>query len=569
MATIPSATQIKRSIPDGEQRVVQLDTSSAGKGLQYLGQAVKGMSQDMKEVEMVERKRATNKADLTMSIALEKEGNAYDQDPDHATFGDRFDESVESAMGIAGEGLDERDRELWRDRQQLKIAQSRTRVGKVAWVKKRDEERALITQQMEMARESALTGDMGALDGDISNVLDAAVEGDYLTAQESQQMQSKWRESAATGRLEMMEPDDRIKALAMPWAKKLPADTRIRLQRDAETKMVKTKAWAEVDTVNSGELTSREKHQQVDQIKDPDVRAAAEVILRAEESSESTLTNEEQSDIFNRMDLNIRDGQTILEQDRDDWQKLEPSQRSNLEAMTSTTNRTVNDDSVYNAASSLAARGQWGELNKLLNTHGSGLKATTRDSFREAANNGIAPVDVEYNKLIDSAIPGTSMTDKRNKMKVVIADWRDRYRAAREREPTQAEAQAEVNRMLTISPSTGDDWVPFNDTPLYESDQQTRTTDLLNMREGELRAVNEEAYLKARDAVTRDGRINRYELEAEFERQQRLQTYTDRTSADDLQLMSDLEEHFSTRTDVTSSEFINAYETLRAKRAQR
>ena len=164
MAKIPNASNIQRALPSGAERVISPDISSAGRGTAALSGALINVASDIEKRDMRDRQSTFDDAELQMAIALEKESNAYNQDPEWATIGERSDLSMNSALGtIASNITNAEDRERFTSRQKLNMERTRSRLGKVSFSKERDHFRGKINGQLDDAREASLTGDTGGV----------------------------------------------------------------------------------------------------------------------------------------------------------------------------------------------------------------------------------------------------------------------------------------------------------------------------------------------------------------------------------------------------------------------
>lgn len=355
MPTIPNVDRIDRALPSGQRPVVTADTRAYGT-LADVGREVQNTATVIKRNDDIDRRSKMDEADLIMATALEKEKHAYDQDSDYGTIGSRSEESMAAALENAGQIVDQRDLSDWKTRQGLFVERTRNHIGKVAWVKERDDRRANFTEQSEMVREAALTAnadDLRNIMGAFDNRLESMVDSNYLTAQEAAKYKQTFQTDVSKGRLRMMEAEDRLAALDEPWAENIPADERAVIRREAEKEVAEFEAIDLVDAAMNAEgSTEMSVHEAVDAIEDPRARMLAERFARTELAARKSIDAAAQADIYNRWSVGIETGgMRYTDLNPDQLLELTDVQRANLRnleqrALTGT-KRTVNDPSVF------------------------------------------------------------------------------------------------------------------------------------------------------------------------------------------------------------------------------
>jgi hypothetical protein len=531
MATIPSAARLDRALPQDQQAIVQMDTRNADYGLRDLGQAIANTGNTLNKVELVNRQAAMDDADLEMAIALEKEQAAYDQDPDYATILNRADESMIKARDTLAGVVDPRDRALWEKQQDLKIERARNTLKKVAWVKERDHERGRFETQMDQAREAALTSrnpDALLEFADLQrNRTETMVAKGYMTAEEKAAADEKYAESLAMGRLRMMEPEDRIAALKEPWAKNIPIDQRAVLEREARSEQVKIQAIDIVDAIPPG--TSRwDAQAQIDKIKDPRQRMAAEDRLRSVMASRDQAEAEQQSDAYRDQYNFIRNGGKFEDIPENQLSELSPAMQANLKASAEQVikPRTTSDRNAFAVANSLAKQGNWGSLNQFLMSNGSNLSETDFKKFTDAVDNATAPPSVTLSEAIDGTLPGKDNADLRKTLLLSMNTWQQEWIASTGSAPRQDEIVKEINRRTAelVNEEGKAGYFEFGEKPIHDMDvePQQRAMLLDQVTREEMRKKNPGAYDTLPDYMRSQGLDpnDRYQAQAVWENRQ-------------------------------------------------
>lgn len=551
MPKIPSATRMGRALPSGQAAVVKMQVVDSG--LTSFGEDLSGVARDIKTREMADRQGVLDEADIAMSVALENEKRAYDRDPDFGTIGPRSEESMKKAFGtIGGVISNPKDRARWEKAQQLNMERARGHLAKVAWVKQRDHGRAGINAQMEEAREMALTtDDLGAATAMIDRRLESAVAQNYVTAQEAEDMGSKFKSSVAVGRLEMMEPEDRIKALREDWAQNLPSDTRVKLERQAEAELIKTVAVGNVDALDM--TASRSANQAIiDKIEDPDERLATEARYNNEKAAYDAGVQETQLETFDGLYKQLDSGAMTFDdiQPRD-YDVLKPTQIANLRALgaAKATPRKVSDDATFDRATTLAAQGNWRGLEMHLANFGSNLNQGDREKFSTAAASGMAPSSVSDQQVIASLLTGDSAKEKAGRKSLLarMSNWRNDYKETYGKEPTQTEVEAEVKRRMKPVKNPDGGWdMGGTDVAYAAPDEIARTQGLYTIHMDELWKENPDAfndtmaYMRRQNADTED----RMEVSAVYEKQVYINDMKARSEPEIQAVIQDVNEGF-------------------------
>lgn len=515
MPRIPRATDIGRAIPQSREQI----NVDFGGGSRALAAAVDDVASAVQTKQLRDRQNTLDDAELSMAIALEKESRAYDQDPDWQTISDRSNASMDQALGtIAAEINNAEDRQQFVARQKLAIERTRSRVQGVAWGKERDFARGHIDGQLDDARDAALTGEMGNVSNLVKRRLDSAVAKGYYGAEEADGLYRKWQESAAVGKLEMMEPEQRVEALKLPWADNLPADTRVRLQRAAEDELLAGRAQSNVDQiVDTKNMTFGDGLAVIDKMSDADERAATEQRFRQVWADREAAEQDVNNDLYDKYSLAVMgdaDTRPITVNDipREDWEAMPTTMRVNLTNLQASAikPRTSSDPYALQEVVRLSAQGDYRGLKSWLATNGSLLSNGDREQYSVAAEKGLAPTSVTDKQAIDAI---TEDKTQRLALLPAISHWRNQYVTLQGKEPNPEQREAEIKRLIM---STGIDrpglWT--GDFNAYELEQRERDLELTKIHLQQLEAKNADVFSDTRRLM--GGTSNRFEVEDAF-----------------------------------------------------
>jgi hypothetical protein len=271
MPKIPDASSISRSIASGQRSVRGIDTRSFAPI--ELAQSI-GRMVDKRD------KFETTKAETAFLTAKNTQDNAYDQDTDYGTIEERYSSEMDKSLGEISMGISNpAARAEFINRNQLRVGQGRERIKKVAFGKERDFERNHVNESLINLRELVVTGDPDDVNNareTVKGLINSAIEMGYYDNEEAGNIKRKWRSDSAVGRLNTMDPADRIEALKMAWAKDLPSDVRQKLHDQAEEATFAQKAVDTVDEYLLADLDRGEAMEKSGKIKDEKLRKEVE-----------------------------------------------------------------------------------------------------------------------------------------------------------------------------------------------------------------------------------------------------------------------------------------------------
>jgi len=232
MPQIPRATDISRTQVSGQQKVQVADISSVGTGAAAIGGTLDKIASDNHQRKTNYEMAQARTEFLKNSVETESQisqGEEYDTMEER--YGNVMAGHRESAASLISDPAARAQFNLDSD---LQLTQGRVKMREFAKGVETEYQRGYILEGMETNREAALNGSMLAAIETNDHLVDSAVDMGYLDPDDAAKMKMDWRNDTAAAKIEMMEPEDRLEALNEPWAKNIPSDVRVKLQREAE-----------------------------------------------------------------------------------------------------------------------------------------------------------------------------------------------------------------------------------------------------------------------------------------------------------------------------------------------
>ena len=501
MPKIPDATSIGRTIASGQRSVRGIDTSNFAP--KELGVSLKGLVDKRDRYE-------TTKAESDFLSIKNTQDNAYDQDEDYKTINDRYGKELdkglgEIAMNISSPGA----RAEFIQRNRLRVEQGKTRMNKISFGKERDHERAYITESLAKLRENSVMGeldDVASSRETVKGLVDSGVEMGYYSAEEASNLKTDWRNSAAVGRLETMDPANRLEALNMPWAKDLPGDVHTKLTRQAEEA---TFAQKSVDTVDEYLLADMDRGEAMLAAgKIPDERLRKEVERRFDymHGKQKEFKTEERSEIFDKYYLDVRKGDLAIDDiPNDELRQLSPAQQNNLFSAQSSSvgkSRTVSDRATVDMLHSLQQSGRYRELREFFMDNSDNLNETAFNTWSKVSQKGEMPVEIKSmlttQQRLNSKLQNAEINDKTAKSRLSgdMDEWYMNYQAENDGKlPTDDQTDKQMDRLLLKFDTS---WYFGGTKPIFQMSEEERTTAIGFLEEDEPELFNavKDAYNK-------------------------------------------------------------------------
>lgn len=308
MPQIPRGQDINRRTPDLQKRITVEDTRNAGGVINAVSRGL--------EFEVDRRSRLElAKAESAFLTQKSHHDSAYDTDEDYASIPERYDTAMNDSVSSASALIsDPRIRERFALNIAPRIAEGGERIRSLARSKEVDYETASLNEGLQGIRESGVTGSAIDASNAARDYIKAAVENDIISATRGQQVFSAWQTDMAVGKLEMMEPEERVVALAEPWAEDLPSDTRNRILKRAQQESGEDTAILKVDEWMREGVTPVEANARFSSIEDTELRVEVERRFNNEWMRKVNAESQQKVDLINEYLPMIRSGEMRMAQ---------------------------------------------------------------------------------------------------------------------------------------------------------------------------------------------------------------------------------------------------------------
>lgn len=306
MPSIPRGQDINRRTPDLQQQVTVEDTRNAGGVAAAISGALGAELERRTKLEVA-------KAESSFLTMKAHHDNAFDDDEDYGTIPDRYNTAVADSLTRAGEEIsDPRIREQFNLSVAPRVAEGDERIRGIARSKEVDYETAAMNEGLRGIREAGVLGNIVDSTNAARDYINASVENDIISATEGDAAFNAWQEDMLVGRLEMMDPSERLGALDEDWAADLPSDLRVRLHRDAKKETDEDTAIITVDQWMAEGITPLTANTRYSDITDLDVRKEVERRFNNEWTREINAQSQAKVDIINEYFPMIRNGEMLV-----------------------------------------------------------------------------------------------------------------------------------------------------------------------------------------------------------------------------------------------------------------
>jgi hypothetical protein len=496
MARIPNAENLQRRVASGLPDVTSI--SSAPPGLA----ALEEVSQSLKKKAIKLGAYESSKAEVDFLTLKTKQDRAYEQDEDYKTFDDRYTSELNKGMGeIALRISDPESRAEFINKNKLRVEQGRTRIQELAFSKERDFERASVNTNLDNLRETVLTGSPEEVSDAklaIGSLLDTSVELGYHSEQEKGELKKSWQQSAALGRLSMMEPENQIEALKKPWAKDLPSDVKMKLKKQAEKDLETNIAIDKVDDYLLEGLDQEQALEEIEGIKDKSLRRETEKRWDYEYQKEKDADHESQRQLRDQFAYDVSKGLTVDEiklNNPEEWEGMDSSTKMYLEGLQAESMQPVvrsNPDAVIHI-SELVARENWRGVAKLVKEYSDQGALSSKDKidYAKIAIDGSMPIELT-NELTNVQAVNTALTsaqidddDAKDLILHNIGKWRLDYIRTHNKEPDDAEREKFIDSQLLMVPEAERSFFGDTELPLYKTSDEQWELALEDIKEDE------------------------------------------------------------------------------------
>jgi len=454
MPKIPGAAALKRDIPSIDGRI---DVRGVGANI---GAGLMDVAAVASQIGEREKRNQLAKANADMSVALISEANAYDQDPDYATFDERFTGNTETKLGeVAATIENEQLRNEFIQKYRPKIALSREKVRGLAWGKEKDFERGELTTRLETLRNAAiLSGDIEDANTQALDLLQSHADLGHIDADDSVTIRNSFRDSLSKGYVEAQDPERRAETLKQPWAKKyLAPDVYAGLKRQADDELRIGKAQTQVDEYLDTDLDRADVMEKIDKKYSGDPKLRKEIESRFDYAfgKKKVARVEEQSALFDQYFLPIRLGEATIDSiPREDLERMSPQQQNSLY---SAQKNSVSSAKVsFNIGAEdklnyLLKTRQFPELRKFFVENAGTMSDSQNKSWSEVSIDGVMPIEVESlftaKASIDAKTPNYTK-ENRAVLKDSMDTWYRGYQQRENRIPTDDEVGKQIDRMI-------------------------------------------------------------------------------------------------------------------------
>ena len=440
MPTIPDARTINRGVASSEMSVARAPSDGG------MGQAMRTLAGGIEDVVDAQAKYqfARAKADLAAGV-VDIDTDNY-RDVEYGEIENTYDDRFKSLRDKVSEGLTNPfARNAFNEYAGQKYNQGREKARGIAWKKEVDTERGAITNDLQRLREAGLRGDLLDATDSADTLISSGVEMGYFSEEEAVKVFDAWRQDAAVGKVNMMEPEDQISALNSEWAKNIPSDTRAKMLRAARDSSLAVRASVNVEGYLGKDLDRAQALEQADLITNDKLRIETKSRLNTEydrmERNRDEIQSKSYEEAAKLIDGFGEDGEkhSYEELPKEMLEGLDQKYRTNLKKISEdrfNTKKTSDPDQILaldQAAVFASSTGDWSEYNELFREYGPQLASKDRNEYYIKALTKQLPTEAK-SKMEDGAYLATvlaraGINDKTTKSKMLgeVAEWRLRY----------------------------------------------------------------------------------------------------------------------------------------------
>ena len=504
MAKIPNLNNMARNVADGQARVVSIGNTNTVGNLQPISEGLNAIAQRETNLE-------TSKASLDFLKAKNAIELELENDPDYDTHEDRYRETLENSIGeIAGKIGDPRARNEFIQNKKMAYESSVPKIKRNAFAIRSDSEVNKLNEDAAAAREIYLNGsddDVALIKQAIDSRYDSLSDLGIIGQADAGNLKRKWKVEAATSKIEMMEPEDRLEALKQPFAKNLPSDIQQELRKKASAEHRKNQAVDIVDGFIDKGYDEEDVRERLTHIKSKKVRKEVESRFDYIYNKNKQAEAENQWQLKDKYSYQVlHEGFRIDEIPSDEWNEMDSTTKGFLTQLEADSVKppTKSDPMAVLQLTELAANEQWEKVADAVKNPRNALSATDRVKFGKIAIDGTMPIEVEDEltdlQAIKLAVETAGITD--DKATTLIRDktakWRREYIEANNKKPDDRARQSFIDDLLVKTPLDGFPW--DTEKPLYEVDDQEWRLSLEEMSD-----ENPEAYGKVMEYFKRKG----------------------------------------------------------------
>jgi hypothetical protein len=324
---MPTIPRLERRTVTPSSRVSSVSTPDISSVGTALGGAIERVRDKRTQYELAD-------ARSKLSILSHQQNNAYDNDDDYETIGERWDQSMSKGVDDIASGIsDPEARNFFMMDARERVEASRPRINAVAFSKERDVKRADMNKHLNGLREIVMGDDIEAAQqaiSDAKDLYDGAAAAGYVGHEEGVKTIELWKQDSAIGRVRKVAPKDRTKLLKDPViTANIPSDKLAELQREADDAVLDEQAMELVDGMGIG-FTTNDVLRQARTIDDPELRIKFETRAHNEHAKQKTGEREAMEDFHQKWFVPLATGKMELDTNDEQFRQLDPDLQASL-----------------------------------------------------------------------------------------------------------------------------------------------------------------------------------------------------------------------------------------------
>lgn len=333
MPRLPTADDLGLRIAQNNVSTFAESGGETAQALQKFGSTLLAVNNDRRERK---NRMAMVKAKTAWQVAKIEADNAFEQDTDYETFGQRYSEMLDKAEQQAvGLIEDEQLKSVF----QQEILVNRTigmqQINAKAFQKEKEVGLADLDSVLTAARENALRGGSQFALETANEAIEAAVQNTYMGADDAQALRRKFGQDMAVGLIEVqpLKKQKEMLTAKQGHAELIPLDIRKKMLESVDKQLIHQGAMEAADMVRQEGGSREERLEKVRKIKDADIRKAAESQVLHDLQQEKLGDAELKYDIYQEAAKGIIAGGTVndfISENPKEWQSLTAEQQSSL-----------------------------------------------------------------------------------------------------------------------------------------------------------------------------------------------------------------------------------------------
>lgn len=415
---------------------------------------------------------------------------SFEDDRDYATYEERYQQQIEQARDETANIIGNSNvRSAFVNETELDVAQGLVKVSTLARGRERVEGRAEMLDTLQQNLESIYQApDEFTREEVLANsnhVIETALALDYIDDIEADKARKNFAADYARTRAKTMAPQELTDIITRTengentWLKYMPLDERVDLKVAVDDEIKGSKAFAMADDLMARGVSLEEAFAETKAIKDPDLRQRTEQRFEKLRTLEDRRVKEETYTQFmgNYIDL-MRGNKSVDEMTRDELMQFEQPQINAMIAAETNyikgQQRTASDLDVIYTLEALNKRQDYdGMMDLLMSEDINRLTLKDAESYLKIAASREVPAEVKpfwsaKDYLTATVKPLNLSSEKEMYMRQEFENyWTTAQLMNNGKDPNMRDWKAQIDEMFKVV--GGDDWVPFNESRLYEN----------------------------------------------------------------------------------------------------